>query len=65
MFVEKSTLDKGFANYKRELFRRNNCQSASSLHDSEFVQNHNMRKFQADLELATAHTAMHKLDFRL
>lgn len=42
MFVEKSVLDMGFANCKRELFRGNNCQSASSLHDSEFVQNHNM-----------------------
>ena len=42
MFVAKSALDTGFADCKRELVRHINCQSASSLHDSEFVQNHNM-----------------------
>jgi len=42
IFVEKSALATGFADCKQELFRHSNCQSASNLHDNEFVQNHNM-----------------------
>jgi hypothetical protein len=40
-FVEKSALDNGLADFKLDLFRYNNFQSALSLqHDSEFVQIH-------------------------